>query len=233
MQQIVYYFSEGGVLMWPLLLCSLVVVAVVLERAFRLRRSRLIDPAIVEEVQGAVEKGRVGEAIARHRDSPVLVGRILSKGLEEYEATSADIETSLFEAGNRGLQVLNNNLGLLSLVARVAPLIGLLGTVLGMIMGFEVLEKAGVRKESLAHAIRVALITTATGLAIAIPTIIALAYFRSRIRALQAEFEEILIDVISTVKQAGTPRLSGGGPRETGPAVTESRTELAVDRRDR
>lgn len=200
MDQLLYYFREGGLLMWPLLACSIISIAVMIERAVRLRRRALIDPAIVEDVQRQIEKGQIDDAINRYQNSRSLVGHILSKGLEEYTSTSADIEISLTEAGERGLQVLNNNLAVLSLVAKISPLLGLLGTVLGMIMGFEELERAGVGKENLAHAIRVALITTAAGLIIAIPTVVALTYFRSKIRRLTAEFEEIFIDVIKSVK---------------------------------
>lgn len=207
MNEILFYFREGGILMWPLLFCSILAVAVILERAVRLRRSRLIDPLVVTDIQHHIRAGKLSEAIAKHRSNPSLIGQILCKGLEEYESTPASIETSLFEAGNRGLLVLHNNLAILNLVAKVAPLLGLLGTVLGMIMGFEVLEKAGVRKENLAHAIRVALITTAAGLFVAIPTVIAAAYFRSRIRRLQSEFEDIFIDVVDTVKKAQSPKL--------------------------
>jgi biopolymer transport protein ExbB len=217
-QQLVYYFNEGGLLMWPLLVCSIVAVAVIIERAVRLRRSRLIDPAVVERIQTQIEEGQLDKAIAENRNSPSLVGQILSRGLEEYTSTSADIETSLTEAGERGLQVLHNNMAVLNVVAKVAPLLGLLGTVQGMIMGFEHLELKGVGKEDLAHAIRVALITTFAGLSIAIPTVVAAAYFRSRIRRLLAEFEEIFIDVIKTVKSARPPR------------TPEPKTELAAGR---
>jgi biopolymer transport protein ExbB len=205
MDRLLYYFREGGLLMWPLLGCSLLAVAVIIERAVRLRRGALIDPAIVEDVQKHVEDGKLEAAIQRHATSRVLVGHILSKGLEEYASTAADIETSLTEAGERGLQTLDNNLSVLGLVARISPLIGLLGTVLGMILGFEELEKAGVGKENLAHAIRVALITTAAGLIVAIPTVVAQTWFRSKVRRLTAEFEEIFIDVIKSVKSAPVP----------------------------
>ena len=202
MSDVIQLFQDGGPLMWILLACSLIAVAVIVERAVRLRRRTLIDTKVVEDIQTHVEQGKIDMAIARHHGSPSLVGRILSKGLDEYTNTSADIETSLVEAGERGLQVLNNNLSVLGLIARVAPLLGLLGTVIGMIAGFGTLEIAGVGKEELAKAIRMALITTASGLAIAIPTIIASTYFRSRIRRITAEFEEIFIDLIKTVKAA-------------------------------
>ena len=202
MSDVIQLFQDGGPLMWILLACSLIAVAVIVERAVRLRRGTLIDTKVVEDIQTHVEQGKIDMAIARHHGSPSLIGRILSKGLDEYTNTSADIETSLVEAGERGLQVLNNNLSVLGLIARVAPLLGLLGTVIGMIAGFGTLEIAGVGKEELAKAIRMALITTASGLAIAIPTIIASTYFRSRIRRITAEFEEIFIDLIKTVKAA-------------------------------
>ena len=204
--------------MWILLACSLIAVAVIVERAVRLRRGTLIDTKVVEDIQTHVEQGKIDMAIARHHGSPSLVGRILSKGLDEYTNTSADIETSLVEAGERGLQVLNNNLSVLGLIARVAPLLGLLGTVIGMIAGFGTLEIAGVGKEELAKAIRMALITTASGLAIAIPTIIASTYFRSRIRRITAEFEEIFIDLIKTVKAANGDDGSSESASEEQPA---------------
>ncbi|MBM3997624.1 MAG: MotA/TolQ/ExbB proton channel family protein [Planctomycetes bacterium] len=207
MDQVLYYFREGGLLMWPLLLCSLVAVAVIIERAVRLQHGALIDTASVDDIQVHIERGQIDQAIDRHRHNPILVGRILSRGLEEYRQTSANIETALMEAGERGLQVLNNNLAVLNLIARIAPLLGLLGTVQGMIMGFEELELAGVGKENLAHAIRIALITTAFGLVIAIPTVVASTYFRSQIRRLQAEFEEIFIDVIKSVNAANARKV--------------------------
>jgi len=202
MGQLIWYFNEGGPLMWPLLLCSVVSVAVLLERAWRLRRSALLDPAIADDVRELVERGQPDAAVRKYRASPVLVGRILARGLEQYQTTRTDIETALFEVGSRDLQILHKNLALLNLVAKVAPLLGLLGTVLGMILGFEALEQAAVNKANLAHAIRVALITTAAGLFIAIPTVVGAAYFRGRIRALQAEFEDVFHDVVASVKRA-------------------------------
>ena len=218
MSDVIQLFQDGGPLMWVLLACSLIAVAVIVERAVRLRRGTLIDTKVVEDIQTHVEQGKIDMAIARHHGSPSLVGRILSKGLDEYTNTSADIETSLVEAGERGLQVLNNNLSVLGLIARVAPLLGLLGTVIGMIAGFGTLEIAGVGKEELAKAIRMALITTASGLAIAIPTIIASTYFRSRIRRITAEFEEIFIDLIKTVKAANGDDGGSGSASEEQPA---------------
>lgn len=207
--------------MYPLVICSLVAIAIVVERAVFLRRSRLMSSNVVEEVQSQIEKGDFDGAINRNRYCPILVGRILSRALEEYAYTSADIETSLLESGERQLQVLNNNMSILSLVAKIAPLLGLLGTVVGMIAGFEQLSYTGVGKEQLAAAIGVALITTATGLTIAIPTLVAITYFRSRIRRLQAEFEEIFIDIVKTVKSQPSALDKETNPAQAAPTADD------------
>jgi biopolymer transport protein ExbB len=202
-KSIVGYFLAGGIFMWPLLVCSILAVAVVLERGYRLRSSVLLDPRVVEDIQSQIEKGDLLGAVNRHHSSPSLVGRILSRGLQEYMTTKVDIETALTEAGERGLQVLYNNLSVINLIAKVAPLLGLLGTVQGMILGFETLNLDTAKaKEDLADAIAVALITTFAGLTIAIPTVVANSYFRSTIRRLVAQFEEVFLDVIKTVQSS-------------------------------
>jgi biopolymer transport protein ExbB len=217
MNQLVYYFQEGGLFMWPLLLCSLVALALVIERAVRLRRSALIDPAVVDDIQSHVEQGNLEMAASRHHSSPVLVGRILSKGLEDHAKNGTDIDTALLEAADRRLHVLHANLSVLNMIAKIAPLIGLIGTVQGMIMGFEELEHGNIDKGALAHAIRIALITTFAGLFIAIPTLVAISFFRSKIRRLQAEFEEVLTDVAKSVRSQ--ERRSGQGPLAPSPAL--------------
>ena len=210
MGQLVEYFQQGGLLMYPLAAISILSLAVIVERAIRLRRGRLIDFALVEAVQRSIEAGGLDEAVSACEGNPSLVGKVLGAAVKETANTEADIETALTESGQRELQVLWNNLAVLGTVARVAPLMGLLGTVFGMIGAFEVLSEAGVGKEVMAANIRIALITTATGLIIAIPTLIADAYFRSRIRKIVALFEEMFIDVIKSSKMAS----AGGGPAE-------------------
>ena len=121
---------------------------------------------------------------------------------EEHVANPALGEVVGHAAAHDAAAVAAGNEPLYAAAPGAAPLLGLLGTVIGMIAGFGTLEIAGVGKEELAKAIRMALITTASGLAIAIPTIIASTYFRSRIRRITAEFEEIFIDLIKTVKAA-------------------------------
>ena len=188
--------------MYPLAAISILSLAVIVERALRLRKSRLLDIPLVESVQSCIERGDFQEAQAVCKGNQSLVSKVLGAAVKEQVTTKADMETALKESGQRELQVLGNNLAILSTIARVAPLIGLLGTVIGMIGAFEVLSIEGVGKEEMAKNIRIALITTATGLIIAIPTVVADAFFRSRIRKIVALFEDIFIDVVKSAKIA-------------------------------
>ena len=202
MEKFLWYFTEGGLLMYPLAVLSIISLAVIVERALRLRKSKLLDVPLVESVQTSIEKGNFQKAQTICEGNQSLVAKVLGAAVKEKITTKADMETALAESGQRELQVLGNNLAILSTIARVAPLIGLLGTVIGMIGAFEVLSEAGVGKEEMAKQIRIALITTATGLIIAIPTVIGDAFFRGRIRKIVALFEDIFIDVVKSAKMA-------------------------------
>lgn len=191
MQQFLWYFEAGGILMWPLLGCSLLALGVVIERLIRARRGAVIDPVAIEDIQKLLEAGEVAHALEKHKSGPTALVRVICRALAD-DPRPDEFEKTLLHAAQRELLLLTNNLGLLAVIAKVAPLLGLLGTVFGMIAGFEALEKAGAGKAQLAVAVRVALITTAAGLSIAIPTVIALAFFRARVRRCQAECEEIL-----------------------------------------
>lgn len=217
MNRLVEYFMSGGVIMWPLLLGSIVSWAIVIERAIRLRRGRLIDDGLVREVRGALGRGDLEGAETLARRKPVLVGLVLVKAMDEYRYTEADIETAFQGAAERQLRVLWNNMGALNTIARVATLLGLLGTVIGMVLGFEELTKAGVAKEKLAEAIGIALITTVGGLCVAIPSIICESWLKAKIRGLLTDFEEILLETIKAARIGGitkeSARASAGGER--------------------
>ncbi len=200
MQQIMWYVNAGGLLMWPLLACLALVLGVILERLFVLRRSAVLDAEAIDDLQKLAEAGEAKRAVEKHQSSPALLIRVISKALSQHLTLGIPIERTLHDVGQRDLPSLANHLNLLATIVRVAPLLGLLGTVVGMIVGFDALEKAGVGKAQLAGAIRIALVTTATGLLVAIPGVVAVSYFRSRIRRYQAQFEEILPAVARSVR---------------------------------
>lgn len=219
MEKFLWYFEKGGILMYPIALASIISLAVIVERFIRLQRKKLISFPLVETVQSNLESGKMEEAMQSCSGKEPLVASVLESALKEYSTTETDIETAFQESGQRGLQVLWNNLAVLSTVARIAPLMGLLGTVCGMIGAFEVLSVAGVGKEEMADQIRIALITTASGLIVAIPTVVAEAFFRSKIRKVLALFDDIFINVMKSVRigmeVSGKKKVSAANPKET------------------
>lgn len=174
---------HGGPVMIPIGLCSIVSLAYIVERSIRLQKGRLGSMRMGEEVLVAVQDGgpRKGLDFCLQNDTPLT--RILAAGLKMAGRPFLEVEKSVEDAGMREVKRLSANLRPLVVVAAIAPLLGLLGTVWGMIQAFSniaVQESLG-KPELLASGISQALITTATGLSIAIPTQAAYFYFKSRI----------------------------------------------------
>jgi biopolymer transport protein ExbB len=206
MNALLDYFRSGGILMWPILLCSIASWAVMIERGLGLRRSRLMDADTVEATLRLLERGDVAgaEQVAlTRRPKPSLIAAILAKGIDEFRYTSADLETALQSVADRLLAGLWKNMLLLRTIGRVSLLLGLLGTVGGMVVGFKELKTAGVEKELLAEAVSIALITTVGGLCVAIPAIIGEALHRARIDRITGETEEILVRAIKAAHIGG------------------------------
>ncbi len=174
---------HGGPVMIPIGLCSIVSLAYIVERSIRLQKGRLGSMRMGEEVLVAVQDGgpRKGLDFCLQNDTPLT--RILAAGLKMAGRPFLEVEKSVEDAGMREVKRLSANLRPLVVVAAIAPLLGLLGTVWGMIEAFSnIAVKEGLGKpELLASGISQALITTATGLSIAIPTQAAYFFFKSRI----------------------------------------------------
>ncbi|MCE9616429.1 MAG: MotA/TolQ/ExbB proton channel family protein [Lentisphaerae bacterium] len=200
MHALLHYFHAGGPLMWPILGLSILSWAIIIERALGLRRGRLINLAVMEPVRQKLAAGDVAGALATVQPGASVLDVILADGLDEHLHARADIDSALQGAAERRLHPLWDNMLSLNTIARVATMLGLFGTVVGMVQGFEQLSQAGVAKEKLAEAIGIALITTVGGLMVAIPAVIAESAFRSRIRDLMLEFEEILVTVVRSAR---------------------------------
>ena len=190
-------FLRGKWAMWPLLLAAIICVAYILERFFTLFRARVNPGLFVEQVKSAYTNGGVEDAIAICNQNPNPVAKIFAPALEKFEKyrSSADLKTILEEAittaGSVELAFLDRGMLVLAAVAGVAPLIGFLGTVSGMINAFDAIALAGTIEPSLvATGISEALITTATGLIIAIPAASAHVFFSSRINTYTRAMEQ-------------------------------------------
>ena len=187
-------FADGGLMMYPLVLCSLLALGVIIAKAWTLWLAHKSTRYVLEAVEEVARDGRIDEAVAiatetRGPAAAILLAglhRIAGKRIHEGEIAQAVSTTGTIELGflERGLVVL-------ATIANVAPLMGFLGTVAGMIQAFASIETAGTVEPALvAGGIKVALLTTATGLLIAVPVNIAYNYFVTRIDGLILDMEQ-------------------------------------------
>jgi biopolymer transport protein ExbB len=185
------WFLGGGVVMWPLLACSIVALAVILERAISLRHGKVISPAISKVVEQV--RGREDIAIAQAKCEAIggPFADVIGAGLANAALPKEENVVALLASGRRAARKLERLLTVLDIVASVAPLLGLLGTVLGLNEVFNQITRHGLGDTSaLSGGIAQALRTTIFGLGIAIPSLIAHTYFNRRIEDLVAEMEE-------------------------------------------
>ena len=183
-------FDAGGSVMWPLLICSLIAIAIIIERLINLRFSRVLNPGIVERVTALAEGGSVSKATEVCRQNPGIYTNIVLAGLEIADRGELAVKESVEGAGRHETARLNRYLGTLGTIAGITPLLGLLGTVLGMIEVFNTIAETGAGQAAqLSSGISKALITTATGLLIAIPALVAHNFFREKAEAIVADLE--------------------------------------------
>ncbi len=193
-------FERGGPLMYPILFCSVIGWAIFLERVRTFRKIRLGMQPLVIEVERLVNKEQTAEAMERCRESGSPLAKILSAALGQAGASRRHIKTIAEEVGDRESVALQRYLGLLGTIANISPLLGLLGTVLGMIDAFNVIAAQGTgTPATLGGGISEALITTAAGLSVAVPMILAHRYLSSRAEKLTLDMEEYTMQVVDMI----------------------------------
>jgi biopolymer transport protein ExbB len=190
-------FNKGGMVMWPLLLCSIIALAVIIERFITLRKARRKFELFTQKFNPIVQKKGIPEAINCCMEFTTPLARIYQKGLNEYqnEANKERTKKAMDESAAVELPMLDKNLKILTIIVYIAPLLGFLGTVTGMIKAFQQIQLLSSHGEpvspgNLAGGIWEALITTAVGLIIAIPTYLAYAYFNNYVENLITEMEK-------------------------------------------
>ena len=201
--QLINYSGPIGYL---IILLSFVSVALVIEQVRGLRRERLMPPATVAELQDLINGGRLKEALIRCEEEDSFVSSVVGAAISVVGSGGSDpgeINTAMAEAGEAQTARLYRRVEYLSLIGNVAPMLGLLGTVTGMILAFnQVAVKAErVRPPDLAHGISQALVTTCMGLIVAIPTMTAFVLLRSRIDALVAEAEAVVAQLTAPLRR--------------------------------
>jgi biopolymer transport protein ExbB len=222
-------FRDGGIFMWPLIACSVLALAVMLVKFVTLQLAQVRTGRLLERVRELVIGGKVDDAIELCANTRGPVAAILLTGLHLYEeGHTARVEQAITHAGRIEMAFLEKGLVVLATISNVAPLIGFLGTVAGMILAFGAIEVAGeVEATLVAGGIKVALITTASGLTVAIPVNIAHNWYVSQIDGLVVEMREgvqTIQDVMwRAASDVSTPRIADAGT----PAIdTEGEAEV-------
>lgn len=233
---------KGGWLMVPIGLCSIIILTYTIERTISLRRSRTIPTGLLDELLARLPGEDSGEearqeAVGLLDSSRSLLGSLLRPAVQKLDRGAHLVETILAETASKQVHLLKRRIRPFAVVTSLAPLLGLLGTIFGMITCFENAASADAasRAESLAKGIYAALVTTAAGLSVAIPSYVLYHYFLGRVDRIVDELEESATTFVEHVLEendtsGATPespgRRGGGAKRSRGgggsPAASES-----------
>ncbi|MCB1877849.1 MAG: MotA/TolQ/ExbB proton channel family protein [Chromatiales bacterium] len=195
--------DKGGLLIYPLFFLLAWGLVIIVIKSFSLRYRRVINAKVVERIEQLVLEKKIPEATAYCKQHPTPMSRVVLAGLLNYEKSEAELKEILEEAGRQEVPGIRRHLTALGTIASVAPLLGLLGTVLGMIAVFSTISsQSSVNAGMLAGGISEALITTAFGMVIAMPTLAFYNFFISRVQVLIIEMERISLHMVALLKRA-------------------------------
>jgi biopolymer transport protein ExbB len=202
MEFIAGVIEKGGLLVWPLVALLAWGIIIMILKWMQLRRARTINPDVIDKVEQLLLNKKIPEATAFCKQNSVPMTRILLAGIINYEKSEAELKEILEEAGRQEVPLIRSNLAALGTIASVAPLLGLLGTVVGMIDVFATLsEQTEVNPTMLAGGISTALVTTAFGMCIAMPTLASYNYFIAKVQTLIVEMEKISLHMVAVLKR--------------------------------
>jgi len=204
--------KSGGWLMAPIILCAIIAMGIILERFWTLQQKRVIPEDLTGKVWGWVKKNQLDQKQIQslHQGSPL--GQILAAGLINRDRDRTVLKDSIEDTGRHVVHELERYLETLGTVAAISPLLGLLGTVLGMVEVFTEITTQGVgNPAALAGGIATALITTAAGLTVAIPALIGYRYYRNRVDTLVVDMEKEAIKLVEALHRRRERDADSGG----------------------
>lgn len=198
--------QRGGPLMWWIAMCSVVALAIVMERMVALTRSKINTRGFLDQVRSVLDRNRIAEAVNLCDQTPGPIASILKAGLLKFDRSRGDIQEAIEAAAQYEIPRLERYLWLLSTIAHVAPLLGLFGTVTGMVKCFQVVEAktsslVPVNPADLAGGIWEALLTTVAGLTVAIPAYVAFRTLGQWVHHLVNEMEFSANELIDMLEQ--------------------------------
>lgn len=181
---------------WPLLLASVIAVALIIERSVSLRRARVVPDGLLDNVIADLSQQGVSTAMAERVDAHSPLGRVLAAGLRNVNSSREVMKESIEETGRAVVHELERYLTTLGTIASISPLLGLFGTIVGMIDIFASQGTSGANPAQLAQGISIALYTTGLGLIIAIPSMIFWRHFRALIDSFVIDMEQQAVKLV-------------------------------------
>lgn len=199
------FLKQGGPTIYPLLACSVIVLAVVLERLIYFRRVKSNNFRMFKKIELLIVEGEITKAAHELKNERGPVAKIIAAGLAHYGQDRRLVEEHIRVAGDHEIHKLEKNLSILDVVATISPLLGLLGTVLGIIASFNILGATGgiAAPAQLSIGIAAALISTAVGLIIAIPAMLCYSYFMSVVDYNTKEMNKWSVELLDLLSHRG------------------------------
>lgn len=200
------FMQQGGPIMWPILLCSVFAFAIVIERLVSLQREQIDTKTFMEQIARSLKRNKIMEAIELCDRTTGPIAKILKAGILKHDRPRQEVREAIEDAAIHEVPRLERNLPVLATIAHVSPLLGLLGTVTGMVEAFQVIQaKASsvnpVNPGDLAGGIWEALLTTVFGLCVAIPTFVTYNYLVSRVDGFVLDMERSATDLTNILSQ--------------------------------
>ena len=194
--------QAAGWPIWFLLIASLLALTLIVERTLYLRRNRILPPTLLQEVIRVYQSGKINHEVVDNLAANSPLGQVLAAGLRNVNAPREVMKESIEEAGRGAAHELERFLTTLGTIASLAPLMGLFGTVVGMIEIFGAQDATGTNPAQLAHGISVALYNTGFGLAIAMPALVAYRHFRNLVDTYIVDMELQAVKFVDVVHGA-------------------------------
>ncbi len=192
--------NAGGWLIWPILICSVAAFAIIIDKLINLQRSRVLPNGLFEKVEQLIGRQKISKAHLNTLAAQSPLGSLFSATLQNAHLDTNALKAVIEDSGRHHVHDLERYLNTLGSIAAITPLLGLLGTVVGMIKVFTAITTVGVGDpQVLSAGISQALITTAAGLTVAIPSLLFYRHFKSRIQSLAIEMEREVLKLLAVL----------------------------------
>jgi biopolymer transport protein ExbB len=201
---VIDYIQKGGLLMWPILACSIISIGVFAERLFYLHRATIHVGEFLKGLSNLIRRRNFAEALHESAGTPGPVARVIHSAIIRHDAPRSELRDIVQEAGQLEVPKLERFLGVLATLAFLAPLLGLLGTVTGMMDAFATIASSGgyATVTELSSGIYKSLLTTAAGLVVATPTFVAYSYLSSRVNTVLHDMERAGIEIVHMLTES-------------------------------